>query len=54
MEGRISHQLQHPAQMYILNFRPAYHLLVATEKRNLDDGFHPSWWALRRQLSTHY
>ncbi|MEK7757769.1 MAG: hypothetical protein AAB385_11215, partial [Planctomycetota bacterium] len=31
----------------------AYHLLVAIEKRFLDQGVHTSWATLREQLSTH-
>ena len=31
----------------------AYHLLVAIEKRCLDQGVHTSWATLREQLSTH-
>ena len=30
-----------------------YHLLVAIEKRFLDQGVHTSWATLREQLSTH-
>src|SRR5439155_798172 len=33
---------------------PAYHLLVAIEKRFLDQGVHTSWATLREQLSTHH
>ena len=31
----------------------AYHLLVAIEKRFLDQGIHTSWWSIRQELSTH-
>jgi len=32
---------------------PAYHLLVAIEKRFLEQGLRASWWTIRQQLSTH-
>ena len=52
-ERPISHHLQHRAQTHIFLCVLAYHLLVAIEKRFLDQGVHTSWWSLRQQLSTH-
>ncbi len=53
MERPIFHQLQRRTQTHIFLCVLAYHLLVAIEKRFLDNGIHTSWWTIRQQLSTH-
>jgi hypothetical protein len=53
MERPIFHHLQHRVQTHIFLCVLAYHLLVAIEKRFLDQGVHTSWGTLREQLSTH-
>lgn len=53
MERPIFHQLEHRTQTHIFLCVLAYHLLVAIEKRFLDQGIHTSWGSLRQQLSTH-
>lgn len=53
MERPIFHHLKHRAQTHIFLCVLAYHLLVAIEKRFLDQGVHTSWWTIRQQLSTH-
>jgi transposase len=52
-ERPIFHHLDTRTQTHIFLCVLAYHLLVAIEKRFLDQGVHPSWWTLRQQLSTH-
>jgi transposase len=53
MERPIFHQLKNRTQTHIFLCILAYHLLVAIEKRFLDQGIHTSWWTLRQALSTH-
>jgi transposase len=53
MERPIFHHLQNRTQTHIFLCVLAYHLLVAIEKRFLDQGIHTSWWTLRQALSTH-
>src|SRR5438094_972880 len=53
MERPIFHHLQRRTQTHIFLCILAYHLLVAIEKKFLDQGTHTSWWSLRQQLSTH-
>lgn len=53
MERPIFHHLEHRVQTHIFLCVLAYHLLVAIEKRCLDQGRHTSWATLREQLSTH-
>ena len=53
LERPIFHQLEHRVQTHIFLCVLAYHLLVAIEKRFLDQGIHTSWATLREQLSTH-
>lgn len=53
MERPIFHHLQNRTQTHIFLCVLAYHLLVAIEKRFLDQGIHTSWWSLRQALSTH-
>jgi transposase len=53
MERPIFHHLEHRVQTHIFLCVLAYHLLVAIEKRFLDQGTHTSWATLREQLSTH-
>jgi len=53
MERPIFHHLEHRVQTHIFLCVLAYHLLVAIEKRFLDQGLHTSWATLRQQLSTH-
>ena len=53
LERPIFHHLQHRVQTHIFLCVLAYHLLVAIEKRFLDQGIHTSWATLRAQLSTH-
>jgi transposase len=53
MERPIFHHLEHRVQTHIFLCVLAYHLLVAIEKRFLDQGVHTSWATLREQLSTH-
>ena len=53
MERPIFHHLKNRTQTHIFLCVLAYHLLVAIEKRFLDDGIHTSWWTIRQQLSTH-
>lgn len=53
MERPIFHHLEHRVQTHIFFCVLAYHLLVAIEKRFLDQGIHTSWATLREQLSTH-
>ena len=54
MERPIFHHLEHRVQTHIFLCVLAYHLLVAIEKRFLDQGIHTSWATLREQLSTHH
>jgi len=54
MERPIFHHLKHRVQTHIFLCVLAYHLLVAIEKRFLDQGLHTSWATLREQLSTHH
>jgi len=53
MERPIFHHLQHRVQTHVFLCVLAYHLLVAIEKRFLDQGVHTSWATLREALSTH-
>jgi transposase len=53
MERPIFHHLKNRTQTHIFLCVLAYHLLVAIEKRFLDQGIHTSWWTLRQALSTH-
>ncbi len=53
MERPIFHHLEHRVQTHIFLCVLAYHLVVAIEKRCLDQGRHTSWATLREQLSTH-
>jgi transposase len=53
MERPIFHHLEHRVQTHIFLCVLAYHLLVAIEKRFLDQGVHTSWATLREQISTH-
>jgi transposase len=53
MERPVFHHLQNRTQTHIFLCVLAYHLLVAIEKRFLDQGIHTSWWSIRQQLSTH-
>ena len=53
MERPIFHHLAHRVQTHIFLCVLAYHLLVAIEKRFLDQGVHTSWATLREQLATH-
>ena len=53
IERPIFHHLQHRVQTHIFLCVLAYHLLVAIEKRFLDQGVHTSWATLREQLATH-
>jgi transposase len=53
MERPIFHHLRDRVQTHIFLCVLAYHLLVAIEKRFLDQGVHTSWATLREQLSTH-
>jgi transposase len=53
LERPIFHHLEKRTQTHIFLCVLAYHLLVAIEKRFLDQGVHTSWWTLRQQLSTH-
>jgi transposase len=53
MERPIFHRLKHRTQTHIFLCILAYHLLVAIEKRFLDQGIHTSWWSVRQALSTH-
>jgi transposase len=53
MERPIFHQLENRTQTHIFLCVLAYHLLVAIEKRFLDQGIHTSWWTLRQALSSH-
>jgi transposase len=53
MERPIFHHLEHRVQTHIFLCVLAYHLLVAIEKRCLDQGRHTSWATLREHLSTH-
>jgi len=53
LERPIFHHLKHRVQTHIFLCVLAYHLLVAIEKRFLDQGVHTSWATLREQLSTH-
>jgi hypothetical protein len=53
MERPIFHHLKNRTQTHIFLCVLAYHLLVAIEKRFLDEGIHTSWWSLRQALSTH-
>lgn len=54
MERPIFHHLERRVQTHIFLCVLAYHLLVAIEKRFLDQGVHTSWATLREQLSTHH
>jgi len=53
MERPIFHHLKNRTQTHIFLCVLAYHLLVAIEKKFLDQGIHTSWWTLRQALSTH-
>lgn len=53
MERPIFHHLEPRVQTHIFLCVLAYHLLVAIEKRFLDQGLHTSWATLRQQISTH-
>jgi transposase len=53
MERPIFHHLKERVQTHIFLCVLAYHVLVAIEKRFLDQGVHTSWATLREQLSTH-
>ena len=53
MERPLFHHLQRRTETHIFLCILAYHLLVAIEKKFLDQGTHTSWWSLRQQLSTH-
>ena len=53
MERPIFHHLKNRTQTHIFLCVLAYHLLVAIEKRFLDQGIHTSWWTIRQQLRTH-
>jgi len=53
MERPIFHHLQRRTETHIFLCILAYHLLVAIEKKFLDQSTHTSWWSLRQQLSTH-
>ena len=53
MERPIFYHLEHRIKTHIFLCVLAYHLLVAIEKRFLDQGVHTSWATLREQLSTH-
>ena len=53
LERPIFHHLEHRVQTHIFLCVLAYHLLVAIEKRFLDQGVHTSWATLRELLSTH-
>jgi transposase len=53
MERPIFHHLERRVQTHIFLCVLAYHLLVAIEKRFLDQGVHTSWATVREQLSTH-
>ena len=53
MERPIFHHLQRRTETHIFLCILAYHLLVAIEKKFLDQGTHTSWWSIRQQLSTH-
>jgi transposase len=53
MERPIFHHLQHRVQTHICLCGLAYHLLVAIEKRFLDQGRHTSWATLREELTPH-
>jgi transposase len=53
MERPIFHHLKNRTQTHIFLCVLAYHLLVAIEKRFLDQGIHTSWWTLRQALSMH-
>jgi len=53
MERPIFHHLKNRTQTHIFLCVLAYHLLVAIEKRFLDQGMYTSWWSLRQALSTH-
>ena len=53
MERPIFHHLKDRVQTHIFLCVLAYHVLVAIEKRFLDQGVHTSWATLREQLSTH-
>ena len=53
MERPIFHHLKNRTQTHVFLCVLAYHLLVAIEKRFLDQGIHTSWWTLRQSLSTH-
>jgi transposase len=53
LERPIFHHKEDRVQTHIFLCVLAYHLLVAIEKRCLDQGVHTSWATLRDQLSTH-
>lgn len=53
MERPIFHHFENRVQAHIFLCVLAYHLLVAIEKRFLDQGVHTSWATLREQLATH-
>jgi len=52
-ERPIFHQLERRVETHIFLCVLAYHLLVAIEKRLLDQGVHTSWASVRDTLSTH-
>lgn len=54
LERPIFHHFERRVQTHIFLCVLAYHLLVAIEKRFLDQGVHTSWATLREQLSTHH
>src|SRR2546425_9105774 len=53
MERPIFHHLEHRVQTHIFLCVLAYHLLVAIEKRFLDQGVHTSWATLRERSEEH-
>jgi transposase len=53
MERPIFHHLKDRVQTHIFLCVLAYHVLIAIEKRFLDQGVHTSWATLREQLATH-
>jgi transposase len=53
MERPLFHHLHRRTETHIFLCILAYHLLVAIEKKFLDQGTPTSWWSLRQQLSTH-
>ena len=53
MERPLCPHLQRRTETHIFLCILAYHLLVAIEKKFLDQRTPTSWWSLRQQLSTH-